>query len=152
MATIGAPLPGAPWVAVYSEPWELGHRRVLYAIKGRVLVPGRFAIGWMKLNTNANTFKETGRRLLIGLDTGLRLSLVSDGVVVATRDRIAENSHVVALQGFRVLGTYASPAASGKSLPSSLFGPTINGELRGELPAAFAVVSFPDSSRLLKKA
>jgi hypothetical protein len=48
------------------------------------------------------------------------------------------------LQGFRVLGTYSSPAAFGKSLPWSPIGPSKNGEPRGELPAPFAVVAFPD--------
>jgi murein DD-endopeptidase len=226
MAIIGAPLRGGPWVAVYNESWELGHRRVLYAIKGRVHVPGRFAIDWMKVDTNGKYFQGDGSKVTDWFGYGAEVIAVSDGVVVATRDGIAENSHVgegaqrttledasgnyvtldlghgryafyehlkpgsirvrqgdrvrvgsvvgqlgytgqstgphlhfhvsdnnslldaeglpYALQGFRVLGTYSSPAAFGKSLPWSPVGSGINAELRGELPAPFAVVVFPD--------
>lgn len=226
MTTIGAPLRGGPWVAVYNESWELGHRRVLYAIKGRVHAPGRFAIDWIKVDTNGKYFQGDGSKVTDWFGYGVNVIAVSDGVVVATRDGIAENSHVVegaqrttledasgnyvtldlghrryafyehlkpgsirvrqgdrvrvgsvigqlgytgqstgphlhfhlsdnnspldaeglpyALRGFRVLGTYSSPAAFGKSLPWSPIGPSISGERRGELPAAFAVVGFPD--------
>ena len=226
MATIGAPLRGGPWVAVYNESWELGHRRVLYATEGRVHVPGRFAIDWIKVDTNGKYFQGDGSKITDWFGYGAEVIAVSDGVVVATRDWIAENSHVVegvqrtslenasgnfvtldlgqgryafyehlkpgsirvrqgdrvrigsviaqlgytgqstgphlhfhvsdnislldaeglpyALQSFRVLGTYSSPAAFGKSLPWSPIGPGINGEPRVELPAAFAVVAFPD--------
>jgi murein DD-endopeptidase MepM/ murein hydrolase activator NlpD len=226
MATIGAPLRDGPWVAVYNESWELGHRRVLYAIKGRVHVPGRFAIDWMKVDANGKYFQGDGSKVTDWFGYGAEVIAVSDGVVTATRDGVAENSHVVegvqrttledasgnyitldlgdgryafyehlkpgsirvrqgdrvrigsvigqlgytgqstgphlhfhvsdnnspldaeglpyAVQRFRILGTYSSPAAFGKSVPWSPIGPGINGEPRGELPAPFSVVDFPD--------
>lgn len=226
MATLGAPLRGGPWVAIYNESWELGHRRVLYAIEGRVHVPGRFAIDWMKVDANGKYFQGDGSKVTDWFGYGAEVIAVSDGVVVATRDGVAENSHVVegvqrtpledasgnyvildlghgryafyehlkpgsirvrqgermrigsvigqlgytgqttgphlhfhvsdnnspldaeglpyALQRFRVLGTYSSPEAFGKALPWSPIGPSIIGERRGELPASFAVVGFPD--------
>jgi murein DD-endopeptidase len=226
MAAIGAPLRGGPWVAIYNESWERGHRRVLNAISGRVHVPGRFAIDWMKVDSNGKYFQGDGSKVTDWFGYGAEVIAVSDGVVVATRDGIAENSHVMegvqrttledasgnyatldlghgryafyehlkpgsirvrqgdrvrigsvigqlgytgqstgphlhfhvsdnnspldaeglpyALRGFRVLGTYPSPAAFGKSLPWTPIGPGENGERRSELPASFAVVDFPN--------
>jgi murein DD-endopeptidase MepM/ murein hydrolase activator NlpD len=95
MATIGAPLRDGPWVAVYNESWELGHRRVLYAIKGRVHVPGRFAIDWMKVDANGKYFQGDGSKVTDWFGYGAEVIAVSDGVVTATRDGVAENSHVV---------------------------------------------------------
>jgi hypothetical protein len=48
--TLGPPLRGGPWAAVYWPEWERGHRRVLYAVGGAVRVPGRYAIDWIKLD------------------------------------------------------------------------------------------------------
>lgn len=95
MATIGAPLRGGAWVAVYNETWELGHRRVLYAINGRVHVPGRFAIDWIKVDKNGKYFQGDGSKVTDWFGYGAEVIAVSDGVVVATRDGMAENSHMV---------------------------------------------------------
>jgi len=46
-ATLGAPLRGGPWTAVALPDIDNGHRRFLYAVRGRVHIPGRHAIDWM---------------------------------------------------------------------------------------------------------
>jgi hypothetical protein len=78
LATIGAPLRGGPWVAVYNESWELGHRRVLYAINGRVHVPGRFAIDWMKVDANGKYFQGDGSKVTDWFGYGAKVIAVSD--------------------------------------------------------------------------
>jgi len=45
--TLGAPLRGGPWTAVYAPEMDFGHRRYVYAVHGRARVPGRLAIDWM---------------------------------------------------------------------------------------------------------
>lgn len=72
LQTLGPPLRGGPWVAVYHPDWERGHRRVFYAVDGVARLPGRFAIDWMR----AGGADEHGEEVLA----------VADGVVVAMRD------------------------------------------------------------------
>jgi murein DD-endopeptidase MepM/ murein hydrolase activator NlpD len=48
LPTVGSPLRGGPWVALYDLTLERGHRRVIYATSGRSHIPGRHAIDWMR--------------------------------------------------------------------------------------------------------
>lgn len=38
VVTLGPPLKGGPWAAVYSAEWERGHRRVIYTEGGRAQI------------------------------------------------------------------------------------------------------------------
>jgi len=40
-SSLSPPLRGGPWVAIHNASWELGHRRVPYAVQGSVHIPGR---------------------------------------------------------------------------------------------------------------
>lgn len=46
---LGPPLRGSGWSAIYSDEWELGHRRAIYTTAGLQHIPGRFAIDWVKV-------------------------------------------------------------------------------------------------------
>jgi murein DD-endopeptidase len=94
-ATIGPPLRGGPWVAIYNEAWELGHRRVLYAVNGRVHVPGRFAIDWVKVDKNGKYFEADGSKVTDWFGYGAEVIAVSDAVVAFAQDEVAESSLVV---------------------------------------------------------
>lgn len=75
-ADLGPPLRGGPWAAVYQPSMDGGHRRVPYAVAGRVTIPGRFAVDWFKVDAQGRQVSGTGAPALA----------VADGIVVATRD------------------------------------------------------------------
>lgn len=80
------PLRGGPWVAVYHPTLERGHRRVIYAVAGRAVIPGRFAIDWMPAGPSDG--RSTG--LGFGEGRGADALAVTDGVVVGARDEFPE--------------------------------------------------------------
>jgi hypothetical protein len=47
--TLGPPLEGGPWAALYDPLLKGGHRTAIYAVDGRARIPGRFAIDWVRL-------------------------------------------------------------------------------------------------------
>ncbi len=49
---LGAPLKGGPWAAVYEPSWERGHRRVVYTVNNNAHIPGRYAIDFIRLDSN----------------------------------------------------------------------------------------------------
>jgi murein DD-endopeptidase len=95
LQSLGPPLRGGPWVAIYNASWELGHRRVPYAVQGSVHVPGRFAIDWMKVDKNGRYFVNNGSKVSDWYGYGADVLAVTDSIVAATRNGIAEQSTVV---------------------------------------------------------
>lgn len=87
---LGPPLRGGPWVAVYQPDMERGHRRVAYAVDGKVRVPGRFAMDWIKVDDAGATGQSGETRLGSNLSFGAEVLAVADGVVVATRDGVPD--------------------------------------------------------------
>ncbi len=83
--TLGPPLRGGPWTAVYEPAMERGHRRVLYAVGGRVRIPGRHAIDWIASgpaqNANHTDPSDGG---------GAEVLAVADASVASTRDGVPE--------------------------------------------------------------
>jgi murein DD-endopeptidase len=47
--TLGPPLEGGPWAALYDPLLKGGHRTAIYAVGGQARIPGRFAIDWVRL-------------------------------------------------------------------------------------------------------
>jgi len=94
LALLGPPLRGGPWVAVYDSSWERGHRRALYTVNGKVHVPGRFAIDWIKVDKSGKYFDGDGSKVTDWRGYGAEVLAVADAVVIATRDDIAENKAV----------------------------------------------------------
>jgi murein DD-endopeptidase len=95
LSSIGPPLRGGPWVAIYNTSWERGHRRVPYAVDGSVHIPGRFAIDWIKVDTNGKYFNGDGSTIKDWYGYGAEVLAVSDGIVAATRDNVAESLTLV---------------------------------------------------------
>lgn len=91
---LGAPLRGGPWIAVYSEAWERGHRRMLYAVDGRARIPGRHAIDWIKLDAQGREFAGDGRNKRDWYGYGADVLAVADATVAAVRDDVAEPAGV----------------------------------------------------------
>jgi murein DD-endopeptidase MepM/ murein hydrolase activator NlpD len=93
--TLGSPLHGGPWIAVYDASWERGHRRVPFAIQGSVHVPGRFAIDWIKVDKEGKYFYGDGTKVVDWYGYGAEVLAVADSVVAATRDYLAESATVL---------------------------------------------------------
>lgn len=91
---LGPPLRGGPWVAVYAPGMARGHRRVLYAVDGRVRIPGRFAIDWMKLDDSGRFASGDEDVLAHWYGYGEPVLAVADATVEAIRDDVAEPSRV----------------------------------------------------------
>lgn len=95
LVSIGPPLRGGPWVAIYDPSWERGHRRVPYAISGSVHIPGRFAIDWIKVDKHGKYFDGDGSKVKDWYGYSAEVLAVSDGIVVATRDGMPESATVL---------------------------------------------------------
>jgi len=88
---ISPPLRGGEWLAANGPANASGHRRALIPVGGRAHIAQRFAIDWVQLRADGQTW--TGDRLknenyrCYGADA----LAVADGVVVAVKDGIPQN-------------------------------------------------------------
>ena len=76
--SLGPPLRGGPWAAVYDPRLTNGHRRFVYATTGRAIIPGRHAIDWMAAAP------------MPGDGFGAEVLAVADGRVIALHDGMPE--------------------------------------------------------------
>jgi murein DD-endopeptidase len=109
---LSPPLEGGPWLAAYDPKWERGHRRVGYAIGGKLRTPGRFAVDWVKLDASGRKSPEGSDLATSAFSHGEDVLAVADGVIVHADDGADErrmmsdppagtrgNSIVLALDG-----------------------------------------------------
>ena len=83
LPTLGPPLRGGPWVAIYEPSLDRGHRRVFYAVDGQARIPGRFAIDWMRAPDPGGTTGDGG-------GAGAEVLAVADGVVATVRNDVPD--------------------------------------------------------------
>jgi murein DD-endopeptidase MepM/ murein hydrolase activator NlpD len=80
---LGPPLRGGPWVALY-DPWmPRGHRRASFDIGGRLVIPARFAIDFVRLDPQGGL---GGPDFSGWFGFGEDVLAVADGRVAAARD------------------------------------------------------------------
>lgn len=91
---LSPPLRGGPWAAVYDPAWTRGHRRVIYAVNGHAKIPGRFAIDWIKLDTDGHLARGDEDKVANWYGYGADVLAVANGVIAATRDDVAESATV----------------------------------------------------------
>ncbi|WP_266168287.1 M23 family metallopeptidase [Dyella subtropica] len=91
---LGPPLRGGPWTPIYSADWQRGHRRVLYAVNGKVHVPGRFAVDWIKVDDSGKHARGDGARPADWFGYGEDVLAVADATVVDAKDGMAEPERV----------------------------------------------------------
>jgi murein DD-endopeptidase MepM/ murein hydrolase activator NlpD len=91
---LAPPLRGGPWVAVYSDEWPRGHRRVFYEAGGHARLPGRFAIDWMKVDAQGRTLRNDSGLAASSLSYGAEVLAVADARVVAARDGVTEAARI----------------------------------------------------------
>ncbi|HEY5808802.1 MAG TPA: M23 family metallopeptidase [Povalibacter sp.] len=89
-AVLGPPLAGGPWVAIYSAQWTRGHRRVFYAVDGRAILPGRFAIDWVRLDAQHQVARGDPDVVANHVGYGTPVLAVADARVVAMRSNVVE--------------------------------------------------------------
>lgn len=87
---LAPPLRGGPWVAIYDASWERGHRRVGYALGGKLRTPGRYAIDWVKLDDSGRKSASAGDVAARTYSHGEDVLAVADGVVSRVIDRMPE--------------------------------------------------------------
>lgn len=89
--TIGPPLTGGPWAAVYDPSWTTGHRRVFYTVNGTARLPGRFAIDFIKMDTLGKYAGEDSNTIKNWYGYGNNVLAVCDGVIASVRNDFAES-------------------------------------------------------------
>lgn len=88
--TLGPPLRGGPWIAIYDPAWARGHRRVVYALDGQARTPGRFAIDWVKLDAQGRKSSRDSGRVADAYSHGEAVLAVADGIVASVRNDLPE--------------------------------------------------------------
>lgn len=91
---LAPPLAGGPWVAVYSDKWPRGHRRVFITANGHARLPGRFAIDWMKVDDHGRTLKDDSGLAASSFSYGAKVLAVADARVAAVRDGVTEAGRI----------------------------------------------------------
>ncbi|HZI55349.1 MAG TPA: M23 family metallopeptidase, partial [Verrucomicrobiae bacterium] len=88
---ISAPLRGDNWVAGNGPSNTSGHRRALIPVDGRVRIAQRFAIDWVRLNSDGQTFKGDPLDNKNYRAYGSEALAVADGTVTEVKDGIPQN-------------------------------------------------------------
>lgn len=91
---LSPPLGGGPWLAVYDARWERGHRRVGYALGGKLRTPGRYAVDWVKLDSAGRKSLANSGLAAETYSHGQDVLAVADGVIVQVNDEAAERTRL----------------------------------------------------------
>lgn len=93
-SVLGPPLRGGPWVAIHEPSWPRGHRRVFHATDGAAVVPGRFAIDFVRVDGRGRIARGDADRVRAHLGYGAEVLAVADAVVHAVRDNMGESDRL----------------------------------------------------------
>jgi murein DD-endopeptidase len=88
---LGSPLAGGAWAAVYDPFWQLGHRRVIYTVDGKARIPGRYAIDFIKLDSQGRWAKGDDNLIKNWYGYGADVLAVANGTIVAAHDDFPES-------------------------------------------------------------
>ena len=108
---ISAPLSGSGWTAVNGPGPESAHRRALIPIEGGMHLAQRFAIDWVQIGPNGQTFSGDVKDNRNYRAYGATALAVADGIVAEVKDGIPENvpgvtSRAVAINADTVGGNH----------------------------------------------
>jgi hypothetical protein len=87
---LGPPVGAGNWVAVHYAGWSRGHRRVFYPAGRGMVLPGRFAIDFVKVLPDGTTNCGDADRPADAVGYGDPVLAVADGRIAAVRDRVGE--------------------------------------------------------------
>lgn len=88
---IGSPLRGTNWWTPNGPSNNCAHRRAVIAINDLVVIPERFAVDWVKLGPDGNSFHGNESHNASYYAYGANVHAVADGRVIAVQDGIPEN-------------------------------------------------------------
>jgi murein DD-endopeptidase MepM/ murein hydrolase activator NlpD len=91
LPTIVPPLRGDHWLAGNGPSNTSGHRRALIPIDGHAVIAQRFAIDWVKLGNEGQTYRGDKLDNKNYFAYGVDALAVADGVVTEVKDGIPEN-------------------------------------------------------------
>lgn len=91
---LGPPLGQGTWVAVHHPGWPRGHRRVFYAAARGNVLPGRFAIDFVKVSPEGEVSCGDPDRPSDAIGYGDSVLAVADGRIVAVREGVAESNTI----------------------------------------------------------
>lgn len=87
---IASPFKDGIWTAIYSPVWKRGHRRVIYATKGKAIIPGKYAIDFVKVDNKGRQYEEDKNRIENWYSYGETVYNGAAGTVVDIRDDFIE--------------------------------------------------------------
>ncbi len=90
-STIDAPLTGDRWLAANGPSNTSLHRRAVIVLDGKAKSPERYAIDWIKLGADGNTFSGDEHQNSSYHAYDVPIAAVADGRVVEVLDGLAEN-------------------------------------------------------------
>jgi Peptidase family M23 len=88
---IGSPLRGANWWTPNGPSNDCAHRRAVIALNNLVVIPERFAVDWIKLGPDGNSYHGNESKNASYYAYGANIHAVADGRVTATKDGMPEN-------------------------------------------------------------
>ncbi len=88
---IGAPLRGDNWWTPNGPSNDCAHRRAVIAFNDLVVVPERFAVDWVKLGPDGNSYHGNQSKNASYYAYGANIHAVADGRVISTHDGMPEN-------------------------------------------------------------
>lgn len=88
---LGPPLRGSNWLAANGPDNTSGHRRALTLVDGSASIAQRFAIDWLQVGPDGNTFTGNPTDNNSYRAQGQELLAVADGTVVSVKDGIPDN-------------------------------------------------------------
>lgn len=91
---LAPPLQGGSWVAIHDPRWQRGHRRVGYALAGKLRTPGRHAIDFVKLDASGRKAPAGEHLAARAYSHGQPVLAVADGVVVRVEDGFPERTRL----------------------------------------------------------
>jgi hypothetical protein len=84
--TVGPPLNGGHWVAIYDPLLKGGHRTAIYTLDGRARIPGRFAIDFIAMPEAGRWARDPQPRPPDWNGFGADVLAVADGTIAAAVD------------------------------------------------------------------
>jgi hypothetical protein len=88
---ISTPMHGGDWLTGEGPSNSSAHRRSLIPLNGKAWISQRFAIDWVKVGPNGNTFHDDRSRNENFWGFGEPVLAVADGEVITVSDSIADN-------------------------------------------------------------
>ena len=92
VVVISPPLEGDNWLAGNGASNTSAHRRALLALDGRSYISQRFAIDWVRLNTDGKTYQGDSADNKNYRAYGAEIHAVADGIVTEVKDGIPQNT------------------------------------------------------------